>query len=197
LKPNEPEREEQPDWAPDEWLQELPNLRRSLLALGLGQRCTGFFKWYTDRLQRFERFALRDRRRYQRLRIPAVVVAAAVPAVAAADLGAAGRLTAAAMSAFVAAALGVEALLGSGRRWAHFRVISEALKAERYLYVALAGPYSRFIDHQQAFLPFAERVENALQRELDEYSSSVIADLNKRRDSTSSGTNESTAPRLR
>lgn len=96
-----------PAGPPDEWKREVSNLWLSLVDLGLEPRCTDFFKWYTDRLQRFEHFA---RRRYQRLRIPAVVVATVVPAVAAVDLGRPGRLTAAALSAFVAAALGVEVL---------------------------------------------------------------------------------------
>ncbi len=191
--PNELPRRAQVSWAPDEWKREVSNLRVSLVDLGLEPRCTDFFRWYTDRLQRFEHFARRDLRRYQRLRVPAVIVAAVVPAVAAVDLGWPGRLTAAALSAFVAAALGVEAFLGSGRRWVHFRAIAEALKAEGRLYLALAGFYSRFTGYDEAFPLFAERVGNALQHETEDYVSTVIADLNRRRDDTASDAANSTS----
>jgi len=72
--------------------------------------------------------------------------------------------------------------LGSGRRWVHFRAVAEALKAEGRLYLARAGFYSRFRGYDDAFPLFAERVGNALQKETEEYVSTVLADLNRRHD---------------
>ena len=111
---------------------------------------------------------------YYALRIPAIVVAALVPALVALDLGATGRTITVALGVMVAAVTGIEHFLTSGQRWRHYRGSVEILKSEGWLYLALAGPYAAHDDLEVAFPEFVARVEALMRDEVKEYVSTVV-----------------------
>ena len=156
----------------DEALIEVPKLQAALEKIeagGSGESRRDFFHWYIHRLTKFERFSSKNLRIYRRLRVPALIAAAIVPAVIAADLGPRSRLVAVVLSVFVAAATALEEFLSAGRRWRHYRGVVEPLKAEGWMYVALAGRYAKYANHEAAFADFAERVGTALVQETEDY----------------------------
>lgn len=156
---------------------EVPELSAALEKIdagGDGDSRQDFFRWYIHRLTKFERFSRKNLTIYRRLRVPALIASAIVPAVIAADAGPPGRLIGIVLSVFVAAATGVEEFLSAGRRWRHYRATVEPLKAEGWLYVALAGPYACYPDHDRAFPDFAARVGSALVQETEDYISRAI-----------------------
>ncbi len=171
----------------DAGLHEVPQLRAALEKVnagGHGNTRQTFFQWYIHRLVKFERFSRKNLRLYRRLRLPALVASAIVPAVVAADPGPAARLVAVVLSVFVAAATGAEEFLSAGRRWRHYRAVVEPLKAEGWMYVALAGRYAGYADHDAAFTDFADRIGSALVRETDDYISHALAQPAPARDGT-------------
>jgi hypothetical protein len=161
---------------PDElnWRGELMTLQARLAALGLARGATDFFCGYTIRLSRFEELARKNRRLYQRLRVPAVVVAPIVPALIAANLGETGRWIATALGVFVAAAAAAEELLGPGRQHRHFRGVAEQLKREGWSYLGLSGDYRGFDSHAAAFDKFSYTVDKMLASETQKYTTGVI-----------------------
>jgi Protein of unknown function (DUF4231) len=162
---------------PGNQLTEVPELRAALDKIdagGDGDSRQDFFQWYILRLTRFEQFSRRNLRIYRRLRVPALIASAIVPAVIAANAGPVARVISIVLSVFVAAATGLEEFLNAGRRWRHYRATVEPLKAEGWLYVALAGPYACYPDHEQAFTDFASRIGSALVQETDDYISRAL-----------------------
>lgn len=158
-------------------LVEVPELSAALEKIdagGYGDSRQDFFQWYIHRLTKFERFSRKNLKLYRRLRVPALVASAIVPAVIASDAGPPARLISIVLSVFVAAATGLEEFLSAGRRWRHYRATVEPLKAEGWLYVALAGPYSRYADHERAFPDFAARIGSALVQETEDYISRAL-----------------------
>jgi hypothetical protein len=162
----------------DDRLTEVPQLSAALAKIdagGEGEARQEFFRWYIHRLTKFESFSRRNLHLYRRLRIPALVASAILPALIAADLGERGRLAGIVLSVFVAAATGIEEFLGAGRRWRHYRGTVEPLKAEGWMYVGLAGRYARHQDHRLAFPDFAERVGTTLVQETEDYIARAVA----------------------
>src|SRR4051794_11367279 len=98
-------------------LIEVPQLAAALAKInagGVSETRQEFFRWYIHRLTKFERFSRRNLRLYRRLRVPAIVASAILPALIAADLGGRWRLVGVVLSVFVAAATGSEEFLGAG-----------------------------------------------------------------------------------
>ena len=101
---------------------------------------------------------------YYALRIPAIVLAALVPALVALDLGSVGRI------------ITVVHFLTSGQRWRHYRGSVELMKSEGWLYLELAGPYSALGSLEAAFPTFVGRVETLMRDEVNEYVTTIIAE---------------------
>src|SRR3954467_4957551 len=97
---------------------------------------------YLDYIDWIEAAAARSRRGYYALRLTALIAAAIVPALVAADAGATARITAAALGVLVAATTATETFLRLGERWRHYRTIAELLKSEGWLFAQHAGPYT-------------------------------------------------------
>lgn len=106
---------------------------------------------------------------YYSLRIPAIVLAALVPALVALNLGTVGRTITVVLGVIVAAATAVEHFLTSGQRWRHYRGSVELMKSEGWLYLELAGPYSNLASLEAAFPIFVGRVETLMRDEVNEY----------------------------
>jgi hypothetical protein len=108
--------------------------------------------WYGARSRRYKQW-------YQSLKVVQIVVAAAIPAVAAAGASAA---VAGALGAVIVVLEGVQQLFQFQQNWIAYRATAEALKHEKYLHLAGAGPYAG-VARRDALL--AERVERLVSQE--------------------------------
>jgi len=113
---------------------------------------------------------------YYGLRIPAIILAALVPALVALNLGEVGRIITVVLGVIVAAATAVEHFLTSGQRWRHYRGSVELMKSEGWLFLELAGPYSKLGSVEEAFPTFVRRVETLMRDEVNEYVTTIVAE---------------------
>lgn len=111
-----------------------------------------------DQLGWYDRKSVAAQQAYKRTKLVQLVVGAAVTVIAALDAPAA---VTAALAAVVLVAEGVEQLYQWQTNWVLYRATAEALKHEKFLYLAAAGPYS--MDDRDRVL--AERVEGLVSQE--------------------------------
>jgi hypothetical protein len=130
---------------------------------------------YLEYLKWLERGSATNLIVYYGLRIPAIVLAALVPALIALDLGTVGRTVTVFLGVIVAATTAVEHFLASGQRWRHYRGSVELMKSEGWLFLHRTGPYSGFDSLETAFPEFVGRVESLMRDEVREYVSTIIA----------------------
>jgi hypothetical protein len=74
----------------------------------------------------------------------------------------------------VAVSAAIEAFFHFGERWRHYRRTVEWLKSEGWEFFQLGGPYRRYKSHSDAYSLFATRVEETLQRDIDQYVTQVV-----------------------
>jgi Protein of unknown function (DUF4231) len=79
-----------------------------------------------------------------------------------------------AVSLVVAIAAALEGFFRYGDRWRNYRRSAEALKAQGWQFFQLAGPYSAFKSHSQAYPVFAAQVEALLYQDVDVYITQVV-----------------------
>ncbi|MBI5104462.1 MAG: DUF4231 domain-containing protein [Solirubrobacterales bacterium] len=116
------------------------------------QRADAQIAWYG-------RQARASKRAYLRLKVAQILVAAAVPVCAAAD---ADAIIIAVLGALIVVAEGLQQLFQLQQNWTTYRATAEALKHERFLHEAHAGPYAAAA-RPDALL--AERVEGLVSQE--------------------------------
>jgi hypothetical protein len=109
-------------------------------------------KWYGSH-------ARSNKRWYMRIKLVQIVSAAVIPVIAAADLAV---WVAGALGALVVVLESVQQLFQFHSNWTSYRSTAEALKHEKYLYVACAGAYATAKD-PAALL--AERIEGRVSQE--------------------------------
>ena len=97
-------------------------------------------------------------RMYKRVKLGQLIVGAAVPVVAGLQVSAALTAT---LAASVVVAEGAQQLYQWQTNWVQYRSTAEALKHEKYLYLAATGPYSG--DDRNRVL--AERLEGLVSQE--------------------------------
>jgi hypothetical protein len=112
-----------------------------------------------DQLAWYEAKSLHHKRWFQSLKVGQIVVAAGIPAVAAAGASAG---VAGALGAVVVVMEGLQQLFQFQQNWIAYRGTAEALKREKFLYLASAGPYAGR-DGRDRLL--AERVEGLVSQE--------------------------------
>ena len=112
-----------------------------------------------DQLAWYEAKSLHHKRWFQSLKVAQLVGAAAIPAVAAAGASAG---FAGALGAVVVVLEGLQQLFQFQQNWIAYRGTAEALKREKFLYLAAAGPYAG-PDGRDRLL--AERVEGLVSQE--------------------------------
>ncbi len=112
-----------------------------------------------DQLAWYGAAASRAKRWFQSLKVIQIVVAAAIPVLAAVSLPVA---VAGAMGALIVVLEGVQQLFQFQQNWTTYRATSEALKHEKFLFLAGAGAYAR---HRRPNILLAERVERLVSRE--------------------------------
>jgi hypothetical protein len=144
---------------------------------GLDEHRRGYLKRrYLEYVRWLEDGSATNLVNYYALRIPAIVLAALVPALVALDLGTVGRTITVALGVVVAATTTVEHFLGSGQRWRHYRGSVELMKSEGWLYLQLAGPYAGHPTLEAAFSDFVTRVETLMRNEVREYVTTIVAE---------------------
>jgi Protein of unknown function (DUF4231) len=106
-----------------------------------------------------------NQRLYRWLKLLEIAVAAALPVVAAvhSPVGVTGGL-----AALIVVLEGIQHLYQFQQNWITYRSTAEALKHERYLYLAQAGPYADGDRHRQ----LAERLEGLISQEHAKWTSS-------------------------
>jgi hypothetical protein len=107
--------------------------------------------WYDDK-------SGHSQRRYKWLKVLEIAVAAALPVVASvhSPVWVTGGL-----AAVVVVLEGIQQVFQYHEHWITYRATAEALKRERYLYLAQVGPYAGDDRHTQ----LAERIESLLSQE--------------------------------
>lgn len=111
-----------------------------------------------DQLAWYDRKSVVAQRAYKRVKLGQLVVGATVPVVAGLQVPAAVTAT---LAAIVVIAEGAQQLYQWQTNWVLYRSTAEALKHEKYLYLAAAGPYST--DDRPRVL--AERLEGLISQE--------------------------------
>ncbi|MBV8553173.1 MAG: DUF4231 domain-containing protein [Acidobacteriaceae bacterium] len=118
------------------------------------QRLENQITWYN------EKSAL-NQRRYKTLKAATIVSAAIIPVLTTASAPYGARIVAG-LGVLIAIIEGLQQLNQYQTNWTSFRSTAEALKHEKYLYLAKAGSYS---DPATAHSTLAERVESLVSQE--------------------------------
>jgi hypothetical protein len=128
-----------------------------------------------DQLGWYDRKSTYNQRRYRWLKLLEIAIAAALPVVAAvhSPVWVTGGLGAA-----IVILEGIQHLYQFQEHWITYRSTAEALKHERYLYLAGAGPYSGDDRHSQ----LAERLEGLISQEHAKWTSSQRSAANDAQD---------------
>ncbi len=113
----------------------------------------------------YDRRSTRNRALYKCVKTVIIAAAAAIPVLTTAGLPH-GPMIAAALGVSIAVLEGVQQLNQYQANWASFRTTAEALKHEKYFYLAKAGPYLA-ADNAHALL--AERIEALVAQELSKW----------------------------
>ena len=115
------------------------------------ERLEGQISWYDQK-------SANNQRRYKWLKLLEIAVAASLPVVAAvrSPVWVTGGL-----AAVIVVLESVQHLYQFQEHWITYRSTAEALKHERYLYLAQAGPYAEGDRHRQ----LAERLEGLISQE--------------------------------
>jgi hypothetical protein len=127
---------------------------------------------------------------YYWLRIPALLLAAVVPALVAANFGTTGRIVATCLGVVVAGLSAVEHFLNAGGRWRHYRATVERLKSEGWAYIALTTPYTAAADHQSALQAFAAQIERMIITDVGDYVALIDTETPKTQPPTPPGVSQ-------
>lgn len=111
-----------------------------------------------DQLGWYDRKSVAAQQAYKRVKLSQLIIGAAVPVFAGLQVSAAITAT---FAAYVVVAEGAQQLYQWQTNWVLYRATAEALKHEKYLYLAAAGPYNT--DDRQRVL--AERLEGLVSQE--------------------------------
>lgn len=112
-----------------------------------------------DQLSWYDGKSVAAQRAYKRVKLSQLIIGAVVPVVAGLRVSAAVTAT---LAAFVVVAEGAQQLYQWQTNWVLYRSTAEALKHEKYLYLAAAGPYHRAEDRHRVL---AERLEGLISQE--------------------------------
>ena len=120
-----------------------------------------------DQLAWYDRKSRDNQRRYKWLKLLEIAIAAALPVVAAVEspVWVTGGL-----AAVIVVLEGAQHLYQFQEHWITYRSTAEALKHERYLYLARGGPYAGEGRHRQ----LAERLEGLISQEHAKWTASHL-----------------------
>ena len=114
-----------------------------------------------DQLQWFDKNSKKNKRWFMHLKVIEIVLSLCIPFLAGyLTTGNAGWNVAVGLLGVVIAAIaGILTLVKFQENWIEYRKVSEALQAEKFLYLAKSGPYSR---KKVVFSLFVERFEGII-----------------------------------
>lgn len=129
-----------------------------------GDPLVGAWERLDEQIAWYDRRSAHGKRWYQRLKVAQIVIAAAIPVTAAAGAPAAGApaVVAGAMGALIVVLESLQQLFQYQQNWTAYGSTCEALRHEKFLYVARAGPYA---DAARPMALLAERVEGLVSQE--------------------------------
>lgn len=107
----------------------------------------------------YSRKSLQNQRWFKTLKILQLLCAALIPVLAATSIP---TVVVAVLGALILVLEGLQQMNQYQQNWISYRATSEALKHEKYLYIASAGPYERARDPRTLL---AERVESLVSQE--------------------------------
>ncbi len=125
-----------------------------------------------DQLGWYDHKSIAAQQTYKRVKLAQLVVGATVPVVAALQFPAA---VTASLAAVVVVAEGAQQLYQWQTNWVLYRATAEALRHEKFLYLAAAGPYSTDDRHRV----LAERLEGLISQEHARWTESRRRDVEK------------------
>lgn len=131
-----------------------------------------------DQLGWYDRKSAACQQAYKRVKLSQLILGAAVPVAAGVELPAVVTAT---LAAFVVAAEGVQQLYQWQTNWILYKSTAEALKHEKYLYLAAAGPYRG----DDRYRVLAERLEGLVSQEHAKWIEA------RQKDNSPTGTNRS------
>ena len=146
---------------------------------------------WLDQVTWMGRQARSARRRHNLIRVPTIVGGVLVPGLISILLAAGDsptidwlggiptatiRVLAFVVSLMVAILAATEDALRYADRWRHYRRTAELLKTLGWQYLSLNGAFKRYPSHADAFGAFSERVEDALNEDVEGYLSAVSAE---------------------
>lgn len=121
-----------------------------------------------DQLQWYERKSSSSRKWYTRLKTLTIINASLIPILTGFSNGNISRLVTSSLAGLVAVIEGLQQLHQFHSNWISYRATCEALKHEKYLYLACAGHYAG-VPNSRALL--VERVEALVSQEQGQWSS--------------------------
>lgn len=137
---------------------------------------------WLDQVTWMEAKAVKAQRFYYGLRLTTIVGAVVVPALVALNTldgwpGDAAQIGTWIVSLVVAVSAAVEGFFQFGNRWRIYRLTTERLKTEGWLYLELTGPYAA-VDgsHKDAYRTFVSRVEELVQKDVEAYITEVATE---------------------
>lgn len=135
---------------------------------------------WLDQVLWMEKKANLCRDRHYRLRLTAIILGVIVPILIGINLperyerwATAKNALTISLSAIVAVSGAVEEFFHYGERWYHYRRTVESLKTYGWQFSQLSGKYAKFPNHKDAFMTFANQVEEVIQRDVEIYVTQV------------------------
>ncbi|NET35559.1 MAG: DUF4231 domain-containing protein [Cyanothece sp. SIO1E1] len=133
---------------------------------------------WLDQVIWMEGRAAHNRNWYYRLRLITIIGGVIVPILVSLDIGEIQKnrslkIATVVLSGVVAGSAAVEEFFHFGERWYHYRRTVESLKTEGWQFFELSGPYREYQQqdqgHQEAFVTFAEQVEEIMESDVAYY----------------------------
>jgi cytochrome c553 len=129
---------------------------------------------WLDQLQWLEGRAIKERNRYNLLRLTTIVGGAIIPALVGINKGDAHWQEAVSWSALgvsqaVAICAAAEEFFAPGEKYKTYRNTAESLKTEAWEFFQLCGKYHQFETHTSAYSAFAEQVEQYIQKDVKDF----------------------------
>ena len=144
---------------------------------------------WLDQRDYTSRESIKNKRRYVRLRLIAIIGGLLIPALVSLNLAEPYnlylRVIVWVVSLSVAISTAVEEFYHYGERWVNFRRTTELLKMEFWQYIQRSGPYHRFRSHRTAYDDFAARVEQIILKDVNLYVTELALEKKDDKDSTS------------
>lgn len=127
---------------------------------------------WLDQILWMEKKASACRGRHQSLRLISIIFGVIVPILLGVETNnnatnLAIKRAAMTLSGVVVITSSIEEFFNYGERWYHYRRTVETLKAHGWQYIQLTGAYQNYADHTEAFTPFADHVEDIIQRDVE------------------------------